>query len=246
MKGDQTLISHLSELRRRILWTLTCFVVSIAIGFYFSPSIFTWIKHQPATIHITWNVFSLTDGLFIYMRCAFIIAFLITLPVLLYHIWSFVKPGLTQTEIKNSFWYIPMSAVLFIIGSLFAYYVVFPMMIRFMTQMNQSIGATETYGLDRYFGFMFNVIIPLGIAFVMPVVVLFLTKIGILHPRFFRKTRKFAYLGLVIIGSMISPPDFISHISVTIPLIILFEISVLLSSWQIRRTKSNIGGNIRA
>lgn len=232
-------LEHLTELRKRIIIVLIVFVLSLAAGFFFSPKILLIIKEQPAAANIVWNVFSLTDGVFLYLKCALLVAVMVTLPVLLLHIWRFVRPGLTDHEAKGLIWFVPMSFALVILGVSFGYFVVFPMMVKFMSTINESIGAVETYGIDRFFSLLFNVLLPLSIAFQMPVVTLFLTKLGIINPLRLKKMRKKTYFILVIIGAMISPPDYISHIMVTIPLILLYEISIFFSAWYLRR-KTNV------
>jgi sec-independent protein translocase protein TatC len=227
-------IFHLTEVRKRLLIVFAWFVVTLSIGLYVSPRILRFMKSQPLVGEIKWNVFSFTDGLMIYMKCAFLVALLFTVPVLLYQVWAFVRPGLTDAEAKSTLPYIPVSFALFIIGVSFSYWVVFPMMIRFMIRMNHTVGAVETYGIDRYFSFLFEVVFPMAIAFELPVVVLFLKRIGLVEPQRLKMTRKYAYVGLAIIGSCISPPDMISHLSVTLPLILLFEISVMVAGWQWR------------
>src|SRR5690606_35440506 len=105
-------------------------------------------------------------------------------------------------EAKGTLAYVPASFLLFLMGASFGYYVVFPMMVRFMQSMNASIGAIETYGIDRYFTFMFNVVFPLAVSFEMPVVVLFMTRLGLLTPARLKTTRKYAYVGLAIVGAL--------------------------------------------
>ncbi|KIL35806.1 preprotein translocase subunit TatC [Cohnella kolymensis] len=228
-------LEHLTELRKRIIIVLVIFVLSLAVGFYLSPKILLIIKEQPAAVNIVWNVFSLTDGIFLYLKCALIIALLVTLPVMLLQIWIFVRPGLTEFEAKGLVWFVPMSFGLVLMGVSFGYFVVFPMMVKFMSTINESIGAVETYGIDRFFSLLFNVLLPLSIAFQMPVVTLFLTKLGIINPLRLKKFRKKTYFILVIAGTMISPPDYISHILVTIPLILLYEVSIFFSGWYLRK-----------
>jgi sec-independent protein translocase protein TatC len=227
-------ILHLTEVRKRLLIVFAWFVVTLGVGLYFASDILLYLKSQPLIGEVKWNVFSFTDGLMIYMKCAFLFAALFTVPVILYQAWAFVKPGLTETESRSALPYIPVAFALFIIGVSFSYWVVFPMMVRFMIRMNQSIGAVETYGIDRYFAFLFQIVVPMAIAFELPVVLLFLTKIGLLTPQILKNSRKYAYIALTITGSCISPPDMISHLSVTVPLILLFEISVLVAGWQWR------------
>lgn len=228
-------VRHLTELRKRLIVTIAWFLAMLGVGFAFSKRILLYLKHTPTGMKVEWNVFSFTDGLFIYMKCAFLIGFLASLPVAFYQIWSFVRPALTKEEAKGTLPYVPLSFLLFLLGVSFGYFFVFPMMLEFMKSVNEGIGAQERYGLNAYFSFMFNVIFPLGIAFEMPVAVLFLTRLGLLSPGQLKKTRKYAYVGLAVVGACISPPDFVSHLSVTVPLILLFEISVLVAGWSYKR-----------
>ncbi|RKN70130.1 twin-arginine translocase subunit TatC [Paenibacillus ginsengarvi] len=237
---QEELVFHLTEVRKRLLVVFAAFFATLCLGLYVSPKLLLLLKNQPAAASIEWNVFAFTDGLFIYMKCALLVAVLFTLPVLLYQIWAFVRPGLTEEEAKGTLAYVPVSFALFLAGASFSYFVVFPMMLGFMEKMNRTIGAVETYGIDKYFSFLFSVVFPMAIAFELPVVLLFLTKIGLLTPGRLKAARKFAYLGLAIVGSCISPPDFVSHLSVTIPLIVLFEISVIVSSRQWSRMEQRV------
>lgn len=109
------------------------------------------------------------------------------------------------------------------------------MVINFMSSINQSMGATETYGIEQYFTFMFNVILPISIMFEMPVVVLFLTSLVILDPSKLRKARKVSYFILIVVGVSLTPPDVVSDFLIIIPLLLLFEVSILCSSWSLKR-----------
>lgn len=237
--GQEDLILHLTEVRKRLIIVFVWFVVMLCAGLYLSSDILLYLKSQPMIGEIKWNVFSFTDGLMIYMKCAFLFALLFTVPVLLFQLWAFVRPGLTEAESRSALPYIPVAFALFIIGVAFSYWVVFPMMVRFMMRMNQTIGAVETYGIDRYFGFLFQIVFPMAIAFELPVILLFLTKIGLLTPERLKMSRKYAYIALTITGSCISPPDMVSHLSVTVPLLLLFEISALVSNWQWRAMRQS-------
>jgi sec-independent protein translocase protein TatC len=238
LEKNEEIIYHLTELRKRLIIVIGWFFLTLSLGLYISPQILLFIKSQPVASVIEWHVFSLTDGLFIYLRCAFIFALLFTLPVLLYEVWAFVQPGLTDSEAKGTLAYVPISFMLFLTGLAFSYFLVFPMMLRFMETMNKKIGAVETYGIERYFSFLFSVVFPLGIAFEMPLVILFLTRLGLLTPERLKVTRKYAYVGLAVVGSCISPPDFVSHLSVTIPLLLLFELSVIVAVRYYRRMEA--------
>ncbi|MDI2586395.1 MULTISPECIES: twin-arginine translocase subunit TatC [unclassified Psychrobacillus] len=232
---ELTLVEHLTELRKRLIIVATTFILSLALGFWLAPKTLTFIKQQPTAAHVEWNVFGYTDGLMIYVKCALILAILITLPIAMYQIWLFVKPGLLEKEAKGTIYFIPVSFFLFLAGISFSYFILFPLMLNFMSNINDSIGALETYGMQQYFTFMFNLIIPVGIVFELPVIILFLTKLGIITPDRLRKMRKVSYFILVVVGVSITPPDFISDFIIVVPLLLLFEISILVSSWSYKK-----------
>ncbi|GGA45285.1 twin-arginine translocase subunit TatC [Psychrobacillus lasiicapitis] len=232
---ELTLVEHLTELRKRLIIVAATFILSLALGFWLAPKTLTFIKQQPTAAHVEWNVFGYTDGLMIYVKCALILAILITLPIAMYQIWLFVKPGLLEKEAKGTIYFIPVSFFLFLAGISFSYFILFPLMLNFMSNINDSIGALETYGMQQYFTFMFNLIIPVGIVFELPVIILFLTKLGIITPDRLRKMRKVSYFILVVVGVSITPPDFISDFIIVVPLLLLFEISILVSSWSYKK-----------
>ena len=240
MEQEYTLVEHLTELRKRLIVIAVAFVLSLGIGFGIATKILNFIKMQPTAINVDWNVFGFTDGIMIYFKCALLLAILITLPIAMHQIWVFVKPGLSESEAKGTFIFIPASFFLFLAGVSFSYFIMFPMMLNFMSDINQSIGATETYGMNQYFTFLFNLVIPVGIVFEMPIVIMFLTKLGIVSPASLRKMRKIAYFVLVVIGVLISPPDFISDILIIVPLFVLFEFSIIISSVTLKRTNRRL------
>jgi sec-independent protein translocase protein TatC len=229
---NQILMTHLVELRKRLIIVISFFIASLITGFFISPKLLNFIKKQPSAVEIDWNVFGFADGIAIYFKCALIVALLVTLPTALYQTWLFVKPGLTNIEKRGAFIYIPISFFLFIMGISFSYFVLFPMMLQFLSTINQTIGATETYGINQYFKLMFGIAFPISIMFELPVVTLFLTKIGIVNPSMLKKIRKVAYIVLVVIALAITPPDFVSDFLVSIPLLFLYEISIMASNWM--------------
>ncbi|SFD81672.1 sec-independent protein translocase protein TatC [Paenibacillus catalpae] len=232
---DSDLISHLSELRKRLIYVAGWFIASLCAGLYAAPKILTFVKGHLGSIEVEWSVFALSDGIAVYMKCALLVGIILTLPFLMYHLWAFARPGMTEAEAKSTLLYVPTSSVLFICGVLFGYTVALPMMIRFMVKLNQSMGAQEVYGIQHYMSFLISFLLPMGVAFEMPLVMTFLTRIGLLTPGKMKQVRKFAYVGLAVVGTLISPPDFVSHLSVTVPLIILFEISAFISTRYYKR-----------
>lgn len=236
--SDQHILQHLGELRRRLIWVLLVFIVAIAVGFIYAEPIVQYLKNDPAARDIPWNVFALGDALRVYLQFAFIMALVITTPFAMFQMWKFVKPGLKPHEQKATLLYIPAAFFLFIAGILFAYYFIFPFVVHFVTSFSERLGAQEMYGISQYFGFMFRLILPVGIVFELPVIVMFLTRIRLLTPSALRKMRRYAYVLLVVVAAIITPPDFVSNILVAIPLIGLYEISILLSNRVFRKVQA--------
>lgn len=234
-KSTMSLVGHIAELRKRIIVVAAVFTVAMICGLIVAPSFLVYLKQHSPAFQVTWNVFSPWDGLRIYMSIALVLSLLVTLPFALYQIWLFVNEGLRLNEKKAALKFIPFSVLCFITGFCFAYFLVFPMSLAFTTRINTQMELVETYGISQYFGFMFNIIIPLSLAFELPAVVLFLTRLGILTPSLLHSMRRYAYVLLVIISALISPPDLVSHLMVAIPLIGLYELSAGLASWMHRK-----------
>jgi len=238
MQDDQmSLVEHLTELRKRLLWVLVVLVLAMIGGFFAADYLLEYLKSIKPASDMSWHAFSLWDGIRIYMQFAFLIALVVTIPFALFHLWAFVKPGLRQEEQSATLKYIPFTVLLFLIGLSFAYFVVFPMAFYFTSGVNKNLQLTETYGITQYFTFMFNILLPVSLLFELPIVVMFLTRLRILNPARLRKLRRYAYVVLVVIATFVTPPDLISDILVAIPLIVLYEVSVLLSAMVYRKQR---------
>ncbi len=234
VENEMPISSHLNELRRRLIWIVITFVFFMGISFMFAGDIFTWIR-QDSLKNVQIHALSPSDSLKIYVQISFISALTFTTPLILYHLWQFVRPGLKPSEQRTALIYIPVAILLFLCGLLFGYYVIFPFLIQFSASLNEELNAVEMYGMYQYFGFMFNIIFPLALFFELPVIVLFLTSIRLLTPQILRKWRRVAYLLMVIIAAVITPPDLISNILVAIPLVFLYEVSVWICMWIYQR-----------
>ncbi|WP_042349434.1 twin-arginine translocase subunit TatC [Bacillus massiliigorillae] len=235
---QEDIISHLNELRNRLIVTAIVFVAFFIVGFIDVDKIYKWIAHD---LDYRLIVLGPSDIIWVYFMIAGVIAIAATIPILALQIWLYVKPALKPFEIKKSLTYIPWLFILFIVGLCFGYFIVFPAILNFISTLGGDLFETS-FTVEKYFKFLFNIIIPLGIVFELPVVVMFLTTIGIVSPNVLIKIRKYAYFVLVIlviIGILITPPDFLSEILVSIPFLLLYEISLILSkSVYKRRLKS--------
>ncbi|CAM3515993.1 MULTISPECIES: twin-arginine translocase subunit TatC [Paenibacillus] len=232
---EMALVEHLGELRKRIIVVLVVFVAGLIGGIFVAEPIYHYLTAAEQAKNFELHAFSFWDGIGIYMKIAAIFSLVISIPLIFYQLWAFVKPGLHKDEQKAAVRYVPYAFILFIVGIVFGYYIVFPMTLSFTTMITKSMGLTETYGITNYLNFMFNLVLPLALLFELPLVVMFLTRIRILNPLRLRKMRKLAYFALVFIAVVITPPDFISDFLVTIPLLLLYEFSVFLSSTIYRK-----------
>ncbi len=226
---------HLAELRRRIVSCLIVWVVGLSVGFFYAGDMIQWIKRSVPNSGMTWNAFSPWDGITLYVKFAMIASFALLGPFALYQLWSFVKPGLRPVERRGAIQYVPLSALLFIIGAAFAYYVVFPLALSFTSSVTRALGLQETYGIVHYVDFLFSIVFPVSLIFELPVIIMFLTRIRILNPLRLKKMRRVAWFVLIFVGVTITPPDVISDLLVSVPLVLLYEVSVWLSGFVYRK-----------
>ncbi|WP_407272797.1 twin-arginine translocase subunit TatC [Radiobacillus sp. PE A8.2] len=224
-------VGHLTELRRRLIWTAVVFIVFFIVGIVFYKRIYGFFADD---FDFTLTVTSVGDIVWIYFTMAFLVAAVGTIPFLSLQAWLFVRPGLTPKERRVSLSYIPIIFLLFIGGLAFGYYVFVYLILPFLLSLNDGM-FNEMFTVDKYFGFLLRITLPFAVLFEIPILSMFLTSLGILTPAFMRKTRKYAYFVLIVVGTMISPPDFILQLVVALPLIVLYEISIVLSSIVFRR-----------
>lgn len=227
---EQHLTEHLAELRRRILITLGAFLVALCGAFVYVERIYQWLTKD---LDGQLQVLGPTDVIWVYLMIAGVFAIAVAIPVAGYQIWRFVSPGLRPIERRTTLAYIPALAVLFAVGLAFGYFIIYPMVLSFLDSMSGNF--ITAYTAEKYFRFMINMTVPFGVLFEMPVIVMFLTSLGILNPVRLGKIRKIAYLVLTIVAVMITPPDFVSDVLVLVPLFLLYEISIGLSKLVYRR-----------
>ena len=227
---EMSVLEHLEEIRKRLIYCIIVFFISLVFGFSVSIPVIEQLKNDPIAKDIPWNVFAITDGLQVYLKASFIISFVFVVPFSMYQLWAFLKPGLTEKERKVSIVCIPFIILFIISGIFFSYYIVFPFILKFLGTITHMIGAEEMYGIKQYFDLLFKVVISICILFQLPVIVVFFTQIGLLTPDFLKRSRKISYVILTVLSALITPPDFVSQLIVLLPLILLFELSVTIST----------------
>ncbi|WP_433751623.1 twin-arginine translocase subunit TatC [Paenibacillus amylolyticus] len=232
---EMSITEHLRELRKRLIYVLIIFVLGLIAGFFVADPVYQYLTKAESAKGFVLHAFSFWDGIGIYMKIAGLFSLIITLPFTVYQIWKFVSPGLKPRERKATLKYVPYVFLLFLTGMAFSYYVIFPMALAFTTAITEKMGLVETYGMKQYFSFLFGIVLPVSLLFELPLLIMFLTGLRILNPIRLRKMRRVAYFVLIFIAVVITPPDFISDLLVMIPLLLLYEISVLLSAIVYRK-----------
>jgi sec-independent protein translocase protein TatC len=227
---EETFISHLVELRDRIIRAgLAVIVVFIGLV-YWAPDIFRLLA-RPLMQNLPKDgkmiVTDVTGSFFVPMKVTMLVAFVIALPVVLYQIWAFVAPGLYQHEKKLVGPLVASSYTLFLCGMAFAYFVVFPTIFRVMAHYNAPLGAEMTTDIDNYLSFVLTMFIAFGVTFEVPIVVVLLVRMNVVTLKKLKEIRPYVIVGAFVISAVVTPPDVFSQLILAIPLIVLYEAGII-------------------
>ncbi len=160
---------------------------------------------------------------------------IIAFPYILYEVWKFVSPGLYENERKLASGFILIASALFFIGTLFGYYLIAPLSVNFLGSYTVSNEVTNQIDLSSYIAIVRSSVISCGLIFELPIIIYFLTKLGLITPAFMRKYRRHAIVLVLILAAIITPPDVASQIIVAIPIMILYEISIFISGYVLKK-----------
>ncbi len=171
---------------------------------------------------------------------SFIGGFILAFPYVLYEVWRFIKPGLREGERKHSRGVIFFASILFILGVLFGYYLIAPLSVQFLGSYNISAEITNLIDLISYISTVTTVTLSAGLIFELPIVVYFLAKVGVLTPEWMRKYRKHALVLILILSAIITPPDISSQVLVTLPILLLYEVSIKICKRVVKRQEKEM------
>jgi sec-independent protein translocase protein TatC len=222
-----TLVEHLDELRTRIVISIFAFVVALGLCFWQNHRLLDIINDplpkgtQPITLSPT-EPFTTTLTVSAYA------ALLIALPVILYQFYAFILPAFSPTEKKIALPLLLMVPVLFVAGAVFAYFVIVPAALTFLLNFNDHQFNTQIRARD-YYSFVLLTLVAAGIVFQVPVGVLGLTRLGIVTPQKLKRNRRYAYLGCAVVAALLPGVDPVSMLIEMVPLVVLYELSILLS-----------------
>ncbi|MHB8171390.1 MAG: twin-arginine translocase subunit TatC [Thermincolia bacterium] len=230
---QMSLMGHLAELRKVIITSLIALIPATAVGWFLKDWVMEILLKPLRDINpdVKLLAFGLVSPFFVFFKLAIGIGFVIALPIILYQIWSFVLPALKSTERSVLMTIVPVSMALFIAGVSFGYFTVFQIAVKFLWQFAMDTGTVmPAYALQDYLGFSVGFLLGFGAIFELPIILLTLTKFGIVTPRFLADKRKYALLIIVVIAALLTPgPDVISQLLMAAPMYILYEASIWLS-----------------
>ena len=230
-------LSHLEELRKRLIACAIAAGAGFVISYIFAERLFQLLilplKAQlPEGDRLIYT--NLPEMFLTYLKSALVSGILVSSPYIFYQLWMFVAPGLYHRERKYVVPFVIFSTILFVGGSLFGYFVVFPFGFKFFLSFsNDSIQALPS--VKQYFSFSIKLLFAFGLVFELPVIVFFLTKIGIVTPELMKRKRKYAILMTFIMAAILTPPDVITQLMMAGPLILLYEISILVAKMAARK-----------
>jgi sec-independent protein translocase protein TatC len=231
--AEMPFLDHLEELRWRIIWSLAALVVGVVIGFFIvlKFNLLVWMQ-TPILPYLHGRRLMNTHpggGFSIMMQTAIILGVVIALPVIIYQVWLFLSPALHRHEKKVAIPVILGAVGLFIAGAALAWYFVLPMTLKFLTHMGDE-AFEQMISANEYFGFVTTMVLAMGAVFELPIAILLLSALGLVTPQFLSKFRRHAVLGSYLAAAIITPGDlFITSIALTIPLYLLYEVSIGLS-----------------
>jgi sec-independent protein translocase protein TatC len=227
----QPFLSHLEELRKRIIYSAIAVGLGFVICYIFSEDLFRILisplkENLPGEDRLIFT--NLPEMFFTYIKTAFIAGILLSSPFIFYQIWMFIAPGLYQNERKFVIPFVLSSSVLFTGGALFGYFVVFPFGFKFfLGYANEYIQALPK--VKEYFSFASKLLFAFGIVFELPVVIYFLSRMGLVTVPFLRKNRKYAILLTFMVGAILTPPDVVTQCMMAGPLILLYELGIIVA-----------------
>ncbi|MEW5942842.1 MAG: twin-arginine translocase subunit TatC [Pseudomonadota bacterium] len=237
MSGDQpseTFISHLIELRTRLLRSIIAVAVVFACLFPLAQDLYSFLAHPLlAALPEGGQMIAteVTTPFFVPMKVAMMTAFLIALPYVLYQVWSFVAPGLYIHEKRLVLPLVVASTLLFLCGMAFAYFLVFPVVFGFIASSAPQ-GVAVMTDINKYLDFVLTLFVAFGVTFEVPVAVVVLVRMNVVSVAKLRELRSYVIVGAFVIGAIFTPPDVISQIMLAVPLWLLYEAGIVVAAFM--------------
>ena len=254
-RDEMSFLDHLEELRWHLIRSVLAVVIIAVVAFLFKDFIFDVLLFGPKNKDfITYRWFcsisqtlgkgssfcieelpfriqsrTMAGQFSAHLWTSVLAGFILSFPYIIYEFWKFISPGLYEKERKNARGFIFIASILFFIGVLFGYYIVTPLSINFLGNYSVSSEIFNDFDLSSYIGLLRASVLASGIIFELPIIIYFLTRIGVITPEFLKKNRKISLVLVLSLSAIITPPDVVSQIIVSIPILILYEVSIIIA-----------------
>ena len=227
--GSMSLSGHLRELRNRILVCVVLLLVVFALCLSFAPRIVTALTDMGKRFDYVYVYIAPQELFLVYMNVALVGAVVVCFPVLAYQVYAFCSPGLSGKERTYISGALIAGALCFLLGVAFAYFISLPFMLRFLIQFTGEVDVSASISIQSYVSFLLTVFVIFGLVFELPVVTVLLTGLGIVKAEWLVKGRKVMIVIIFVLAAIITPPDIVSQIMVAVPMLALYELSIVLS-----------------
>lgn len=238
-----TLSGHLRELRNRIIICVVCLIVSFMAGLNFAPDIVNRLTALGEQYGYIFVYIAPQELLMQYFSVALIAGLCITLPLIFYHIWAFVQPGLRQNENMLFLGALISGLICFVVGVAFAYNIMLPFMLHFLIKISVGSAITASVSVASYLTFLFTIFIVFGLIFELPVISILLTQMGLLKISWMKKGQRIVIIVIFFIAAVVTPPDVVSQVMVAVPMIALYELSIVICSVLLKFRKKKTSEN---
>jgi len=219
-------LDHLEELRWRILKSLAAIIVMAMASFYFSNELFRFIIAPLGNVKLHFT--EVTGSFYAYLKVSLIVGLFAALPIIFYQLWAFVSPGLYKREKAMILPLVFSSTVIFIVGAAFCYYGVLPIALKFLIGFGDDL-LSPIITVSSYISFAGMLLVAFGLGFELPVAAYVLAKMGIVSPQALAKARRYAIVGILIIGAILTPPDVFTQLLLAGPVYLLYEVSIIVA-----------------
>ncbi|MBU0984629.1 MAG: twin-arginine translocase subunit TatC [candidate division Zixibacteria bacterium] len=218
-------LDHLEELRRRLIWAFLAVVIMSAVAFYFSDYLLEFIQMPLKGVPL--HNMQVTGAFYAYLKISLFVGVVAALPVVFYHMWRFIAPGLYERERMMVIPLVLISTILFLIGASFCFVIVLPLALQFLIGFAEGL-ITNYITIDSYLSFAGLLMLAFGFGFQMPIVAYFLGRAGIISAGFLAKGRRYAVVLILVAAAIITPPDVFTQVLLGIPLYVLYEVSIIV------------------
>lgn len=232
--SPMTLVQHLEELRRRLLWVILALVAASAAAWFYAPLVLDYLIRPVGRV----VYLDVTEGFFIQLKLSVYMGATVSFPVTMYHLLAFALPALRPGERRPVLLFLPAFLALFVLGLAFAWFLFLPFAVRFFLAFAQNGPAELILSADRYVSFVLGFVIPFGFIFELPVITGALARLGLVSPQFLLRYRKHAILVIAIIAAFLTPPDVVSQVAMGLPMIALYELGIWVARLAWRRRGS--------